>query len=46
MYFLFKKLNKMLNQPLLSTDFNHLGLNKNHIDKNLIMELLLLIFGM
>ena len=46
LYFLFKKENKMLDQPLLSTDFNHLDLNKNHVDKNLIMEVLLLIFGM
>lgn len=46
MYFLFKKENKMLDQPLLSTDFNLLDLNKNHVDKNLIMEVLLLIFGM
>ena len=36
----------MFDQPLLSTDFNHLGLNKNHVDKNRIMEVLLLIFGM
>ena len=46
MYFLFKKQNKMFDQPWLSTDFNHLGLNKNHVDKNQIMEVLLLIFGM
>ena len=46
LYFLFKKENKMLDQPLLSTDFNLLDLNKNHVDKNLIMEVLLLIFGM
>ena len=36
----------MLAQPLLSKDFNHLDLNKSHVDKNLIMEVLLLIFGM
>lgn len=30
-YFLFKKQNKMLDQPLLSTDSNSLGLNKNHV---------------
>ena len=31
----------MLDQPLLSTDSNDLGLNGNHVDKNLSMELLL-----
>ena len=36
----------MLDQPLLSTDSNYLALNKNHVDRNLIMELILPIFGM
>lgn len=44
--FYLKKQNKMLDQPLLSTDSNYLGLNENHLDKNLIMELLLPIFIM